>query len=100
MLPDEIEVTDYHLAALMQYEGALCISCRTGGSDTTWVFRVPQLDAEYIQQDFANDETTVFLKSFLKSLNEVASFRNFARRSLSGEWRSERYSEPRVRRTA
>jgi len=99
MLRDEVEVNDYHLAALMQYLGYACLSCKTSGTETIWVFRIPELDIQIVKDEFASTETTILLRGFIKALAEVASFRNFARRSLDGQWRSSRYSEPTVRRT-
>lgn len=93
---EEHSVTDSALAALYQYLGVQCISCKTKGSFVEWKFRCPRFDAEAIREDFGNRDTTVILGGFLKAQNEVNSFRNKARNSLEGFWRSERYAESRV----
>src|SRR5580692_6430640 len=93
----EHTVTEPYRAALFQYlTGGACVSCNVSGTGkdqtVTWIFQCPKFDAEAIELDFNHPETTVLLADFLKALNQVSSFRNFARRSLDGMWRSERYA--------
>jgi hypothetical protein len=89
---DEVEVTDYYEAGLMQYLGYPCIRCVVSGQEYSWTFRIKQFDAEFVKQDFQNPATSVLLLGYIKALNSVASFRNQARRSLDGMWRSEKYA--------
>jgi hypothetical protein len=91
-LKNEHEISDYHLATLMQYAGIPCISCRVSGQDVTWVFRCPFFDVESVKEELANQETTVVLSAFIKAMAAVSSFRSQARRSLDGQWRSEKYA--------
>jgi hypothetical protein len=92
---DEQSITDNHLAALYQYLGIPCLSCSVNGPLVEWKFRCPRFDAEAVREDFGNRETTVILGPFLKALNEVNSFRNKARQSLEGMWRSDKYADRR-----
>lgn len=89
---DEVEITEYFNAALAQYLGYPCLSCTVSGADATWRFLIKEFDAEFVQQDRENPETSVLLLGFIKAQNEIASFRNQARRSLDGQWRSAKYS--------
>jgi hypothetical protein len=95
---NEVEIQNHYLAALFHYlTGGACIACKVSGTGqeqtVTWVFESAKFDAEAIEQDFSNPETTVVLSEFLKALNQTASFRNAARRSLEGRWHSHLYSQ-------
>ena len=89
---DEHEVKDHYQATLCQYSGLQCIACRVKGNDALWIFRAPRFDFESVLEDFKNSETSVYLGEWLKAFNAILSFRNQARRSLDGMWRSVKYA--------
>jgi len=91
-LRGEQEISDLLKAAFLQYEGALCIRCSTMGNSATWFFRVPEFDAEIIEEHFADQTLTIEFHPFIRAWKAVESFRNQARRNM-GEWTSDRYAE-------
>ncbi len=88
----EHEMSEFFKAAFFQYEGATCIRCSTTGRETTWFFRVPQFDAEIIEEHFADDEMPILLKPFVAAQKAVDSFRVQARKNF-GEWIGPKYAQ-------
>jgi hypothetical protein len=90
-LRGEQEISDLLKAVFYQYEGALCIRCSTMGNSALWLFRVPEFDAEIIEEHFADQNITIEFHPFTKAWKAVESFRNQARHNM-GEWISPLYA--------
>lgn len=88
----EVAISDFAKASFFQYEGALCIRCSTSGSEAVWFFRVPQFDAEIIEEHWADLDLAILLQPFLVAQRAVSSFRNQARQN-HGEWTSPLYAQ-------
>jgi hypothetical protein len=94
----EVEISEFLKAVFFQYNGLLCISCRTHERGAVWTFRAASLDVPILDEQYANEETAILLRSWIRSEKEIASFQSQAKRNL-GIWVSARYAELRVRGT-
>jgi hypothetical protein len=95
----EVDISEFFKAVFFQYNGLLCISCRTHERGATWTFRAASLDLPILEEQYADETTAIYLKSWVRAEREVASFQSQAKRNM-GIWISARYAEPRVVRGA
>ena len=92
---DEIQISSFERACLMQYLGVECIRCATSGTSRFWVFRCKQFDAESIEEDFRSDQTTVLLADWLKAETRIRQLVQMAHKNISGEWLAPTYTKHR-----
>lgn len=89
----EVEVSNFHLAALCVYEGLECVRCRTTNTETVWTFRCPEFDAAAIKSDFDSPATSVLLEAWIKAQGVTGELQHKSRNAFGGEWVSQRYSK-------
>ena len=91
-LGSEFEVTDHFTAALFKYLGYSCLRRTVSGRDAAYLFECPRFDGELVLDEFADRETTVFLKDFVEAQKAVQEFRARAHKQF-GVWTSHEYAK-------
>jgi len=67
-----VDVTDWVHAAYLHYNGCQMITCLTSGYDsTTWKFDLPAHDWGIIQTEMTDDQQSVYMTAFIKSIKIV-----------------------------
>lgn len=89
--PDEAIVRDVYLAAYAAYHGypVLKTSDRNGGE---WTFLIPACDLEILTKEFADAETSLYVKEFISSIKRVQNAMLLAKQNCgeyqTAEWRA------------
>jgi hypothetical protein len=89
--PDEAVIQDVFLAAYAAYHGypVLKTSDRNSGQ---WTFLIPACDLEILKNEFADAETSLFVKEFVSSIKRVQNAMLLAKQNcgeyMTAEWRA------------
>jgi hypothetical protein len=88
---DEVSTNDPFLATMFDYNGLPCI--RVTGStnqDVQWTFRVKEMDAKIIQEEFAAN-IAVFVNDWIAALKHIQGLQRTCK-GLGGVWTSPEYA--------
>jgi hypothetical protein len=89
--PDEAVIHDAFLAAYAAYHGypVLKTSDRNGGE---WTFLIPACDLEILTKEFADAETSLYVREYISSIKRVQNAMLLAKRNsgeyITAEWRT------------
>jgi hypothetical protein len=89
--PDEAVIADIFQAAYAAYHGyqILKTSDRNGGE---WTFLIPECDLAILRNEFADAETSLYVKEFVSSIKRVQNAMVLAKRNageyITAEWRA------------
>ncbi len=89
---DEVTVSDVFVATMFQYNGCPCVKVEGfGNSDMTYTFRVPQFDAQIIQEELTAN-IAVYVNDWIKALKHIQRLQKAAKDS-GGVWTSPEYAK-------
>jgi hypothetical protein len=96
--PDAVEIHDVWLTSYAHYHGYKVMKCcdRNGGIFT---FLIPSHDLEILKAEIEDDQTSIYVKSFIDSVKRVRHMLSLARQNL-GEWISEEWKAVIYKRAA